>query len=155
MHLHREHRSANALRVSRAKQRRRSGRCVLAVEVDAVALADVLVRQDQVRDAAIKLAAEIGENSPLGLIATRMTMRGGIADRVREATNQEPDFKEGVKSMSERRVPDLISRDGERRVHIACTDLQDYVGVIRPLAVSGDAWFQDLPPRWRRPSCAP
>src|SRR5580765_3543785 len=34
----------------------------------AMGLADVLVPQDQVRDAAIKLAAEIGENSPLGLI---------------------------------------------------------------------------------------
>ncbi|MGB6312415.1 MAG: enoyl-CoA hydratase-related protein, partial [Pseudolabrys sp.] len=83
-------------------------------------LADVLVRQDQVRDAAIKLAAEIGENSPLGLIATRMTMRGGIADQVREATDHEleeqtrlrktDDFKEGVKSMSERRVPDFKGR---------------------------------------------
>ncbi|MFZ0260752.1 MAG: enoyl-CoA hydratase-related protein, partial [Pseudolabrys sp.] len=82
--------------------------------------ADVLVRQDQVRDAAIKLAAEIGENSPLGLIATRMTMRGGIADQVREATDHEleeqtrlrktDDFKEGVKSMSERRVPDFKGR---------------------------------------------
>ncbi|MGA6943775.1 MAG: enoyl-CoA hydratase/isomerase family protein, partial [Pseudolabrys sp.] len=58
-------------------------------EAYAMGLADVLVRQDQVRDAAIKLAAEIGENSPLGLIATRMTMRGGIADRVREATDHE------------------------------------------------------------------
>jgi enoyl-CoA hydratase/carnithine racemase len=89
-------------------------------EAYAMGLADVLVRQDQVRDAAIKLAAEIGENSPLGLIATRMTMRGGIADRVREATGHEleeqtrlrktDDFKEGVKSMSERRVPDFKGR---------------------------------------------
>jgi enoyl-CoA hydratase/carnithine racemase len=89
-------------------------------EAYAMGLADVLVRQDQVRDAAIKLAAEIGENSPLGLIATRMTMRGGIADRVREATDHEleeqtrlrktDDFKEGVKSMSERRVPDFKGR---------------------------------------------
>ncbi|MGA6999186.1 MAG: enoyl-CoA hydratase/isomerase family protein [Pseudolabrys sp.] len=89
-------------------------------EAYAMGLADVLVRQDQVRDAAIKLAAEIGENSPLGLIATRLTMRGGIADRVREATDHEleeqtrlrktDDFKEGVKSMSERRVPDFKGR---------------------------------------------
>ena len=86
-------------------------------EAYAMGLADVLVRQDQVRDAAIKLAAEIGENSPLGLIATRMTMRGGIADRVRAATDHEleeqtrlrktDDFREGVKSVSERRVPDF------------------------------------------------
>ncbi|MGB7704683.1 MAG: enoyl-CoA hydratase/isomerase family protein [Pseudolabrys sp.] len=89
-------------------------------EAYAMGLADVLVRQDQVRDAAIKLADEIGENSPLGLIATRMTMRGGIADRVRAATDHEleeqtrlrktDDFKEGVKSMSERRVPDFKGR---------------------------------------------
>ncbi|MGB8998028.1 MAG: enoyl-CoA hydratase/isomerase family protein [Pseudolabrys sp.] len=89
-------------------------------EAYAMGLADVLVRQDQVRDAAIKLAAEIGENSPLGLIATRMTMRGGIADRVREATDHEleeqtrlrktDDFREGVKSVSERRVPDFKGR---------------------------------------------
>lgn len=89
-------------------------------EAYAMGLADVLVRQDQVRDAAIKLAAEIGENSPLGLIATRITMRGGIADRVRAATDHEleeqtrlrktDDFKEGVKSVSERRVPDFKGR---------------------------------------------
>ena len=81
----------------------------------AMGLADVLVPQDQVRDAAIKLAAEIGENSPLGLIATRMTLRGNIADRVRQATDHEleeqtrlrrtDDFKEGVKALAERRAP--------------------------------------------------
>jgi len=81
----------------------------------AMGLADVLVPQDQVRDAAIKLATEIGENSPLGLIATRMTLRGNIADRVRQATDHEleeqtrlrrtDDFKEGVKAVAERRAP--------------------------------------------------
>jgi enoyl-CoA hydratase/carnithine racemase len=83
----------------------------------AMGLADVLVPQDQVRDAAIKLAAEIGENSPLGLIATRMTLRGNIADRVRQATDHEleeqtrlrrtDDFKEGVKAVAERRAPNF------------------------------------------------
>ena len=67
--------------------------------------------------AAIKLAGEIGENSPLGLIATRMTMRGDIADRVRKATDHEleeqtrlrktRDFKEGVKAVFERRLPNF------------------------------------------------
>jgi enoyl-CoA hydratase/carnithine racemase len=80
-------------------------------------LADMLVPQDQVRDTAIKLAAEIGENSPLGLIATRTTMRGDIADRVRQATDHEleeqtrlrrtDDFKEGMKAVAERRAPNF------------------------------------------------
>jgi enoyl-CoA hydratase/carnithine racemase len=86
-------------------------------EAYAMGLADVLVPQDQVRSAAMKLAAEIAENSPLGLIATRMTMRGDIAERVRKATDHEleeqtrlrktNDFREGVKAVAERRVPNF------------------------------------------------
>jgi enoyl-CoA hydratase/carnithine racemase len=89
-------------------------------EAHAMGLADVLVSQDQVRDAAMKLAAEIAENSPLGLIATRATMRGDIADRVRKATEHElkeqtvlrktDDFKEGVKATAERRLPNFAGR---------------------------------------------
>jgi hypothetical protein len=52
-------------------------------------LADLLVPQEQVRSAALSLATEIGENSPLGLIATRATLRGNLADRVRAATEHE------------------------------------------------------------------
>ena len=54
-------------------------------------LANVCVPQDQVRAEAMKLAAEIAECSPLGLIATRATMRAGLADRVLAATNHELD----------------------------------------------------------------
>ena len=89
-------------------------------EAHAMGLADLLVPQDQVRTAALSFAAEIAENSPLGLIATRATMRGDLADRVRAATEHElveqtrlrktDDFKEGVKAMAERRVPIFNSR---------------------------------------------
>jgi enoyl-CoA hydratase/carnithine racemase len=83
-------------------------------------LADVLVPQAEVRQAALKFAAEIAENSPLGLMATRATLRGDLADRVRAATEREleeqtrlrstDDFKEGVKAMAERRVPNFSGR---------------------------------------------
>jgi hypothetical protein len=52
-------------------------------------LADVLVPQAEVRAAAQKLAKEIAECSPLGVLATRATMRAGLADRVRAATDKE------------------------------------------------------------------
>ena len=97
-----------------------TSRRVSGEEAYAMGLADVLVPRDQLRDAAIKLATEIGENSPLGLIATRMTMRNGIADRVRKATDHEleeqtrlrktDDFKEGVNAVSERRIPNFKGR---------------------------------------------
>ena len=96
-----------------------TSRRVAGEEAYAMGLADALVPQQQVRDAAIKLAREIGENSPLGLIATRMTMRGDIADRVRKATDHEleeqtrlrktEDFKEGVKAAFERRAPNFTA----------------------------------------------
>ena len=89
-------------------------------EAYAMGLADVLVPQDQVRSASLSLAAEIAENAPLGLIATRATLRGNLADRVRAATEHElaeqtrlrqtDDFREGVRAMAERRVPIFTNR---------------------------------------------
>jgi enoyl-CoA hydratase/carnithine racemase len=97
-----------------------TSRRVTGEEAYTMGLADVLVPQQEVREAAIKLASEISENSPLGLIATRMTMRGDIADRVRKATDHEleqqtrlrktEDFKEGVKSVFGRRLPNFKGR---------------------------------------------
>ena len=97
-----------------------TSRRVRGDEAHAMGLADMLVPQDEVRAASLALAAEIAENSPLGLIATRATMRGDLADRVRAATERElaeqtrlrqtEDFKEGVKAMAERRVPVFSSR---------------------------------------------
>jgi len=85
-----------------------------------IGLADVLVAQPQVRSAALALAAEIAVNAPLGVAATRATMRADLADRVRQATDHElsqqsrlrktQDFKEGVRAMAERRAPNFIGR---------------------------------------------
>src|SRR5437763_13243019 len=44
----------------------------------AMGLAHVLSPQDQVREAAQKLAAEIAENAPLAIAATRLTLRAGL-----------------------------------------------------------------------------
>jgi enoyl-CoA hydratase/carnithine racemase len=83
-------------------------------------LANVLVPQDQVRTEAFKLAGEIAENSPLGLMSTRATMRAGLADRVKAQTDHElaeqtwlretEDFKEGIKSTEERRAGNFKGR---------------------------------------------
>jgi enoyl-CoA hydratase/carnithine racemase len=97
-----------------------TGRRVGGEEALAMGLADVLVPQDQVRAAAQKLAADIAESAPLAIIATRLTLRQGLADRVKAATEHEvaeqtrlrqtDDFKEGVKAMAERRAPNFSGR---------------------------------------------
>ena len=76
--------------------------------------------EDQVRAAALDLAREIAESSPLGVVETRATMRRGMADSVRAATDRElaeqtrlratEDFAEGIKAMGERRVPNFAAR---------------------------------------------
>ena len=68
----------------------------------------------------MKLANEIAECAPLGLLSTRATMRAGLADRVMTATNHElaeqtrlratEDFKEGVRATEERRVANFKAR---------------------------------------------
>lgn len=97
-----------------------TSRRVRGEDAHAMGLVDMLVPQAEVRETAMKLAAEIAENSPLGLIATRTTMRGDLADRVRKATEHEleeqtrlrktADFKEGVRAMAERQVPNFSGR---------------------------------------------
>jgi enoyl-CoA hydratase/carnithine racemase len=84
-------------------------------EAHRIGLADVLVPQAEVRVAAQKLAAEIAENAPLGVVETRATLRAGLAERVRAATDielekqtrlrQTADFKEGVDAVNQRRTP--------------------------------------------------
>lgn len=97
-----------------------TSRRVTGEEAYRMGLANVLVPQDQVRAEAIKLAEEIAECSPLGLVSTRATMRAGLADRIHKATEHElkeqtwlrstEDFKEGVKATEERRVANFKGR---------------------------------------------
>ncbi|MEM7249936.1 MAG: enoyl-CoA hydratase/isomerase family protein [Pseudomonadota bacterium] len=80
-------------------------------------LADELVSLGEVRDRAVALATEIAASAPLAVVATRDTMRGALADRVKAATDHElveqqrlretNDWAEGVKAMSERRTPNF------------------------------------------------
>jgi enoyl-CoA hydratase/carnithine racemase len=74
----------------------------------------------EVRAAAMALATEIAQSSPLGVAATRQTLRRGLADAVEQATERElveqdwlrktADFKEGIKATAERRLPEFQGR---------------------------------------------
>jgi enoyl-CoA hydratase/carnithine racemase len=97
-----------------------TSRRVPGEEAVRMGLADVLVSREEVRAAAQKLAAEIAENAPLGVIETRATLRAGLAERVRAATDielekqtrlrQTADFKEGVEAVNQRRGPRFMGR---------------------------------------------
>jgi enoyl-CoA hydratase/carnithine racemase len=94
-----------------------TGRRLTGEEALRIGLIDYLVAQDQVRAKATEVAAEIAGSAPLAIVATRETLRRGLADAVAQATEREyeeqdwlrntADFKEGTKAMNERRPPDF------------------------------------------------
>jgi enoyl-CoA hydratase/carnithine racemase len=95
-----------------------TSRRIKGEEAHAMGLADVLVPQAEVRSAAQAVAREIASCAPLAVVATRATLRQGLAERVKAATDHElaeqnrlrqtQDFKEGVKAAAERRTPKFL-----------------------------------------------
>jgi enoyl-CoA hydratase/carnithine racemase len=90
-----------------------TGRRVKTEEALAWGLVDEVAPLADLLAAAQTLAAEIAENAPLAVLATRKTLRHGLAEAVRAQTNHEhaeqtilratEDFAEGVRAVQERR----------------------------------------------------
>ncbi len=94
-----------------------TGRRFTGEDAKAMGLIDQLVPQEGLLAAATALAAEIAEAGPLATIATRETLRRGLAEAVQAATEREyqeqtwlrqtDDFREGTRAMAERRPADF------------------------------------------------
>lgn len=97
-----------------------TGRRVPGDEAVELGLADKLAPLDSVRDVAHELAAEIALSAPLAVRSIRATLREGLADAVKAATDHEAveqarlqgtaDWKEGVAAMAARRTPEFTGR---------------------------------------------
>ena len=94
-----------------------TGRRVKGEEALEIGLCDALVPIEELRDKAREMAAEIAGSAPLAVRSIRRTMRRGLAERVRIATDHElveqdwlretNDFREGVRATAERRTPEF------------------------------------------------
>jgi enoyl-CoA hydratase/carnithine racemase len=92
-----------------------TGRRIDGDEALQLGIADRLVANDELRAAAIDLAADIAGSAPLAVRSIRETMRGDLPGRVRDALARErseqdrlsatKDWREGVAAMAERRPP--------------------------------------------------
>ncbi|MBJ7412021.1 MAG: enoyl-CoA hydratase/isomerase family protein [Phenylobacterium sp.] len=97
-----------------------TGRRIKAEEGLAWGLVDEVVPMAELREAALRLAREIAENAPLAVLATRKTLRSGLAAAVKAQTGVEheeqallratEDFAEGVRSVAERRPGNFVGR---------------------------------------------
>jgi 2-(1,2-epoxy-1,2-dihydrophenyl)acetyl-CoA isomerase len=97
-----------------------TGRRVGGEEAERIGLADRLAEPDDLRETALAFAGELASAAPLAVRAIRATMRAGIADRVRAATDAElaeqrklwptEDFAEGVRAAAERRAAKFTGR---------------------------------------------
>lgn len=83
-------------------------------------LADILTDQANLRAEAVRLANEIAENAPLAVQSVRATLRQGLPEAVRAATDwenleqrrlqQTEDHKEGIRAVAERRPGNFVGR---------------------------------------------
>jgi enoyl-CoA hydratase/carnithine racemase len=97
-----------------------TGRRFKAEEGLAFGLVDEVAPLESLRARAQALAAEIAENAPLAVVATRKTLRGELAALVRAQTNHEhgqqsilratEDYAEGVRAVQERRPGNFKGR---------------------------------------------
>jgi enoyl-CoA hydratase/carnithine racemase len=97
-----------------------TGGQVRGAEALAIGLCDRLSSPEDLRAAAEELAAEIAAAGPLAVLEIRETMRGRLAEQVRDATTREheaqqmlrrtDDFREGVAAMAERRPPNFAGK---------------------------------------------
>lgn len=97
-----------------------TGRRIGGEEAHRIGLLDRYVNLDQVRAEAHRMAAEIASSAPLAVASIRATMRAGIGERYRRATDHEneeqarlrltEDFREGVRATAERRPPNFQGR---------------------------------------------
>lgn len=97
-----------------------TGRRLNGEEAVDIGLADVLAPLADLRKVAHDLARDISQSAPLAVMETRATVRAGLADRVKAATDHElkvqselrktEDFKEGVRAVNERRVANFKGR---------------------------------------------
>ncbi len=94
-----------------------TGRRFTGEEAKAMGLVDQLVPEASLREAAHALALEIAQSAPLAIVSARETLRRGLAAAVQAATEREyqeqnwlrqtGDYREGVRAMSDRRLPDF------------------------------------------------
>jgi enoyl-CoA hydratase/carnithine racemase len=97
-----------------------TSRRIKGSEAHRIGLANILAAQSEVRETAVSLAREIACCAPLGVVATRATMRQHLADRIAAATEIElaqqsrlrntEDFNEGILASNERREPSFRGR---------------------------------------------
>ena len=105
---------------SRAALMLYTGRRMKGAEAVEMGLADEMVGLADVRSRARELAVEIAQSAPLAVQSIRATLRRGLAEAVREATDHElteqsrlrqtDDHREGVAATAERRLADFRGR---------------------------------------------